>query len=275
MTVAEGDETLHAVSSIERLTLRAGSVPALLLRPATPGRHPGVVLQHGYGSRKEDLLPFAKGLAERGFVVLLADAWGHGERFPTAGPTWMSELSADFFFDVTRHTAADVAAGLDFLLQRPEVRGDEVVVGGFSMGAIVAILVATEDERVAGLVSLAGSPLPDLLGVSIYGSRLAGEESRHYAFAHDAAGADHIGKFAPKPLLISHGRRDDMVPVAGAERLYEAALPYYSGQPDRLALMLYDHTHLVTEQQMRDAVKWMRPFFGNSSASDRQLNLAG
>jgi dienelactone hydrolase len=273
--VADGDETLHAVSSVEQLSLRAGSVPALLMRPATAGRHPGVVLQHGYGSRKEDLLPFAKGLAERGFVVLLADAWGHGERYPTAGPTWMSELSADYFFDVTRHTAADVGAGLDFLLQRPEVRGDEVVVGGFSMGAIVALLVATEDERVAGLVSLAGSPLPDLLDVSIYGSRLAGEESRRYAFAHDAADADHVGKFAPKPLLISHGRRDDMVPVAGAQRLYEAALPYYSRHPDRLALMLYDHTHLVTEQQMRDAVTWMRPFFGNSSASDQPLTRAG
>jgi uncharacterized protein len=273
--VADGDETLHTVSSVERLSLREGNVPALFMRPATPGRHPGVVLQHGYGSRKEDLLPFAKGLSERGFVVLLADAWGHGERFPTSGPTWMSELSADFFFDVTRNTATDVEASLDFLLQRPDVRGDEVVIGGFSMGAIVALLVATEDERVAGLVSLAGSPLPDLLSVSLYGSRLAGEESRQYAFAHDAAGADHVGKFAPKPLLISHGRRDDMVPVAGAERLYEAALPFYSRHPDRLTLMLYDHTHLVTEQQMRDAVTWMSPFFGDSSASERPRDLAG
>jgi dienelactone hydrolase len=187
----------------------------------------------------------------------------------------MSELSADFFFDVTRHTAADVGAGIDFLLQRPDVRQDQVVVGGFSMGAIVALLVATEDERIAGVVSLAGSPLPDLLSVSIYGSRMAGEESRQYAFAHDAADADHVGRFAPKPLLISHGRRDDMVPVAGAERLYEAALPHYSRHPDRLALMLYDHTHLVTEQQMRDAVRWMRPFFGNPSASDQPLTLAG
>jgi hypothetical protein len=66
-----------------------------------------------------------------------------------------------------------------------------------------------------------------------------------------------------------------MVPVAGAERLYDAALPYYSRHPNRLALKLYDHTHLVTEQQMRDAVNWMMPFFGNSSASDQPLNLAG
>jgi dienelactone hydrolase len=230
-----------------------------------------VVLQHGYGSRKEDLLPFAQDLAGRGFVVLLADAWGHGERFPNSGPTWMTELSADYFLEVTRRTAEEVGEGLNLLLQRPEVRSDMVVVGGFSMGAIVALLVATEDERVAGVVSLAGAPLPDLLGVSIYGSKLAGPESRRYALTHDAADADHLRRLAPKPLLISHGRRDDMVPVVGALRLYEAAAPYYSSFPERLALMLYDHTHVVGEQQMRDAVNWMTPFFRTARPGDSDL----
>lgn len=258
----------HAVGGVERLTLGTGQVPALLMGPLTPRRHPGVVLQHGYGSRKEDLLPLAEDLAKRGFVVLLPDAWGHGERFPASGPTWMTELSADYFLEVTRRTAEEVGIGLNLLLERPEVRSDMVVVGGFSMGAIVALLVATEDERVAGVVSLAGAPLPDLLSVSIYGSKLAGPESRRYALAHDAADADHLRRLAPKPFLISHGRRDDMVPVAGALRLYEAAAPYYSTCPERLELMLYDHTHVVGEQQMRDAVSWMTPFFTTAESND-------
>jgi dienelactone hydrolase len=266
--VAEEEEMLHRVCGIEYLRLGANETPALLMRPDSPERHPGVVLQHGYGSKKEDLLPFAQDLAARGFVVLLADAWGHGERFPTSGPTWMTELSADYFFEVTRNTADDVRNGLSLLLERPEVQTDQIVVGGFSMGAIVALLVGTEDERVSGVVSLAGAPLPDLLGVSIYGSKLAGEESRAYAFAHDAAAADHIGRFAPKPLLLSHGRRDDMVPVAGSERLYEAAKPFYAQHPERLALKLYDHTHVVGEQQMRDAVAWITPFFRAAQQND-------
>lgn len=270
--VADEETGLYMVTRIEYLNSRTGSVPALLLQPSTSGQHPGVVLQHGYGSRKEDLLPLAQDLAARGFVVLMADAWGHGERLPTAGPTWMTELSADYFFEVTRNTADDVVEGLSLLLQRPEVRPDQLVVGGFSMGAIVALLVGTEDERVGGVVSLAGSPLPDLLGVSIYGSKLAGEESCSYAVAHDAAAADHIGRLAPKPLLISHGHRDDMVPVAGAVRLYEAAKPYYAQYSDRLALRLYDHTHEVGEQQMQDAVQWMTPFFSSMSGSDTRLS---
>ena len=49
----------HAVGGVERLTLGTGQVPALLIRPAGSGPHPAAVLQHGYGSRKEDLLPLA------------------------------------------------------------------------------------------------------------------------------------------------------------------------------------------------------------------------
>jgi predicted esterase len=246
---------------IERLDLQAGAAPALLIRPSGSGARPAAVLQHGYGSTKEDLLPLGLALAAKGFVSLLADAWGHGERLPTDGPTWMTERSADYFFTVTCHTADTMVGALNLLEKRLEVRSDQIVVGGFSMGAIVALLVGTEDERIAGVVSLAGAPLPDLLGVSIYGSALAGEESRGYALAHDAADDVHLQKLAPKPLLISHGQRDDMVPVAGALRLYESARPYYAAYPDRLALKLYDHTHVVGAQQMYDALEWMTPYW--------------
>jgi uncharacterized protein len=246
---------------IERLDLQAGAVPALLIRPESGGARPAAVLQHGYGSRKEDLLPLGLVLAAEGFVSLLADAWGHGERLPIDGPTWMTERSADYAFTVVRNTAETMVEALNLLEKRQEVRSDQIVVGGFSMGAIVALVVGTEDERVAGVVSLAGAPLPDMLGVSIYGSALAGEESRSYAMAHDAADNLHLQKLAPKPLLISHGLRDDMVPVAGALRLYESARSHYAACPDRLALRLYDHTHVVGEQQIRDALEWMTPYW--------------
>jgi fermentation-respiration switch protein FrsA (DUF1100 family) len=106
---------------------------------------------------------------------------------------------------------------------------------------------------------MAGSPLPDMLGVTLFNSRPPGESSRQYALMHDATA--HLPSFAPKPLLLSHGRADDMVPVAGTLHLYEVAQPLYAEHPDRLALQLYDHTHTVSEAQMRDAVGWIAPFF--------------
>jgi fermentation-respiration switch protein FrsA (DUF1100 family) len=142
------------------------------------------------------------------------------------------------------------------------------VAGGFSMGAIAALITGTEDERVAAVVSVSGSPLPDLANVTMLGTNAPSATNQQWSRLHDAAA--NIAQLAPKPLLIQHGRHDDMVPVEGALRLYAAAQPYYATHPDHLALMLYDHTHTVIEAQLRDALTWLAPFFADTepSASD-------
>jgi len=86
-----------------------------------------------------------------------------------------------------------------------------------------------------------------------------GTEAEHWARAHDSA--EHLAAFAPKPLLLQHGRHDDMVPVGGSLRLHETAQPLYAAHPDRLALMLYDHRHDVTEAEVNEGVQWLLPFF--------------
>ncbi|MEO7002233.1 MAG: alpha/beta hydrolase [Ktedonobacterales bacterium] len=261
-----------AKTTIERVTFRSTEteelVTALLVRPASlngtgngarPMIHPAALIQHGYGAEKADLLPLASLLAEHGFISLLPDAWGHGERFPASGPNWMNQLSADYFITVVRHTVADMREALTVLQAQPGVRAGATLVGGFSMGAMAALIVGSEDQRVAGVVSASGSPLPDLVNVSLFGSQPPSEESANWARAHDAAA--QVGRLAPKPLLLQHGRQDDMCPIAGTQRMYEAAMPYYAAHPDRLKLMLYDHSHLVTEAQLLDAVNWLAPFF--------------
>lgn len=253
----------YDVRPAERLVIRAvdeAGIPALLVRPEGTGPWPAVVVQHGYGPvDKSSVLPLAVYLAERGFVALLPDAWGHGERFPAAGPNWMTDISADYFMDVLRHTADEMRHALDTLAARADVRREALLVAGFSMGAMAALLVGTEDPRVAGVISASGSAAPDLLDITIMGSRPAGETARAWALAHDAAARlDHL---APRPLLLQHGRADDFVPVASTLRLYDAAQPLYAAHPDHLALMLYDHTHEVIQRQIEDAVEWLVPRF--------------
>lgn len=249
----------YAVGDVERIVVGGDGIPALVVRPQTTRPCPGVLMQHGYGSSKHDLLPLAMLLASYGFVGLLPDAWGHGDRFPASGPNWMSAASADFFLEVVRRTLDDMREALTALLALPGVREDAVIAGGFSMGAMAALVLGTEDERVAGVISVSGSPLPDLLSVRLFGADGPSAATAGWAREHDAAA--HIGRLAPKPLLLQHGRADDMVPVGGTLRLYEAAQPFYAAHPDRLALMLYDHTHLVTEAEIADGVGWLLPFF--------------
>lgn len=256
------------VAEPERITFGSRSVPALLVRPDTPGPHPGALIQHGYGAEKTDLLPLAFFLAAYGFVSLLPDAWGHGERLPKAGPSWQNTMSSDFFLDVTRHTLDDMRDALTLFVDRSEVRSDKILVGGFSMGAMVALILGMEDGRASGVVSIAGSPLPDLMGVSLFGPTPPDAAHCDWAEAHDAA--THVARFAPKPLLLSHGRADDMVPVAGVMRIYEEAKPFYAEQPERLALMLYDHPHTVTQEQIMDAAGWVATFFLDDSNEQQE-----
>lgn len=248
-----------ATERIERITFGAAAIPALLVRPHATGPRPAALIQHGYGAEKADLLPLASLLAARGFVSLLPDAWGHGERFPASGPNWMNQLSADYFLTVVRHTIDDMGEALTTLLAQPDVRADAAIVAGFSMGAIAAMIVGTEDARVAGLISAAGSPLPDLLGVSLFGSTPPSAENIAWANQHDAV--DRVGQLAPKPLLLQHGTVDDMVPDRGTLRLFDTAQLLYASHPERLALQRYPHSHLVSEQQLTDAVAWLTPFF--------------
>jgi dienelactone hydrolase len=261
------------IHEVQRIEIGHGAVPALLVRPDAPGPHPGAILQHGYASEKGALLPFARHLAARGFVVLLADAWGHGERFPTSGPNWMTDMHADYAMEVVRHTVDDVRTALDTLAGQPDVRQDALLVGGFSLGSVVTLIAATEDSRVAGMAALAGAALPDLLGIKFFNVRPPAEATMAYGETHDAAA--RIAAFAPRPLLLSHGRHDDLIPVTGAIRLYEQARAAYVAHPDRLALKLYDHRHDVSEQQVRDAVEFIGHFFVNGAGPCSAEDVTG
>lgn len=250
----------------ERVFIGPHDVPSLFIAPDAPGRFPAVVMQHGLGSHKDDLLPAALLLAAFGFVALLPDAWGHGERFPTDGPNWMTAFSADFILEVLRHTVDDMGVALTVLLERPDVLPGGALLAGFSLGAIASLIVGTEDARAAGIYSISGSPVPDLAHMLPMGLPGPSPEGEVWARAHDAA--DHLAALAPKPLLLQHGRNDDMVPVSGSLRLYESAQPLYSAHPDRLSLMLYDHRHDVTEAEVAEGVEWLLPFFATGEQQE-------
>jgi dienelactone hydrolase len=252
------------VGGMKRVVVGERTIPALLVRPATDDPRPAALMQHGWASSKEDFLPLALLLATYGFVSLLPDAWGHGERMPESGPSWKTQQSADYFLDVVRHTVGDMRDALAWLADQPYVRPDALAVGGFSMGAMAALVVGTEDARPAAVVCVSGSPLPDLANVTMLGTHTPSPANQHWLREHDAAA--NIARLAPKPLLIQHGRHDDMVPVEGALRLYAAAQPHYEQHPDRLALMLYDHTHTVVEAQLRDALAWLAPLFAEPAS---------
>jgi uncharacterized protein len=259
----------YTVRPPEPIEVGPASIPALIVRPEAEAPRPAALVQHGYGASKADLLPLGQFLASYGFVALLPDAWGHGDRFPTSGPNWMTNFSADFIVDVLRHTVDDMGVALTALLERSDVRPGGALLAGFSLGAIASLIVGTEDARAAGIYSISGSPVPDLVHMMPAGMPAPGPDAERWARAHDSA--EHLAMLTPKPLLLQHGRHDDMVPVSGSLRLYETAQSLYAANPDNLALMLYDHRHDVTEAEVNEGVQWLLPFFAEPCAEDESV----
>ncbi|MCU0259474.1 MAG: alpha/beta fold hydrolase [Ilumatobacteraceae bacterium] len=188
--------------------------------PSTNGA--AVVLRHGSGSDRSDVLDHAVVLARNGYGVLMTDARGHGE----------SEGRA---MDLGWNGDADIDAAVDLLRTRPDVDPTRIAVVGLSMGGEEAIGAAAADPRIAAVVAegATGRTAADKAWLSEeYGVRgwLQEQVDRlTYAFVRWFADpddpislADAVADAAPRPvLLIAAGD----VPEEGqvAERLAEVA----------------------------------------------------
>ena len=100
----------------------------------------GVVVMHGAGSTRSDVLDQAAALARSGYTLVLIDARGHGDSGGTAMDFgWYGDL--------------DIAAGTAFLASRPQVDPGRIGVVGFSMGGEEAIGAAAADPRIRAVVA--------------------------------------------------------------------------------------------------------------------------
>jgi fermentation-respiration switch protein FrsA (DUF1100 family) len=175
-----------------------------------------VILTHGAGADRSQVLPEARLLSEHGFGVLLFDWPGHGE---SEGEVHWSEGER-----------RALAGALDWLAARPETDARRVGVFGFSMGGYVVAQVAAVDPRPRAVV-LAGTP-----------SDVAEQSRRQFAgygpfsrlparWALERGGlrldepqpAAAVGAIAPRPVLIVAGSSDHTVPLPLGQALFAAA----------------------------------------------------
>lgn len=200
---------LVAFATIDGLTLRGSFVPSR--NGAT------VILCHGHGEDRAQMLPEARLLTRNNFGALLFDWRAHGE----------SEGTVSTRGDRER---LDLKAAIDFLAGRADVDASRLGVLGFSRGGSVAIEVAVMDHRLRGVVAEAAAPslsealLRDVRGPlmlarwpALWAARRAGIDVE--GFQPESS----ISRLGPRPILIIQGARDRVVPVSDALRLYAAA----------------------------------------------------
>jgi pimeloyl-ACP methyl ester carboxylesterase len=99
-----------------------------------------VVLLHGAGSTRSDVLDQAVVLARHGYGVLLFDARGHGR-------------SGGRAMDFGWYGDRDVAAAVSFLRARPDVDRNRIAAVGMSMGGEEAIGAAATNRAIRAVVA--------------------------------------------------------------------------------------------------------------------------
>jgi len=203
-----------------------------------PEKSRGMVftILHGLPSTPEPVerkgyLDLASLFTERGVAAALINLRGTG--------------SSEGYFSLSSW-AEDVDACIRYLSSRLE--GYKHYLIGFSAGGVVAIYVAANNEKVRGVVScstpynpLSTNVAKSLLEQALSAGVIRGDgkpdfvdrvisQSRNYAPAR------WIKSIAPRPIIIAHGRLDELVPVEEAYRLYEVAQ-----EPKKL--LLFDAGH--------------------------------
>lgn len=176
------------------------------------GRGPVVVLCHGFGAPGTDLVPLGDALSvppEVRFVFPEAPLDLGAEFF--GGRAWwlidMMKLQMALASGALRDLSHEVPNGLeeateqldgflDEIEKRLGVSGDQLVLGGFSQGAMVSTnLLLRRRRRVAGLVVLSGTLLAEHEWTPAMPSRRR------------------------LPVFMSHGRFDPILPFLLAEEL--------------------------------------------------------
>lgn len=180
-----------------------------------------VILCHGMGADKSDMLDFALALHDGGYTVLMPDFRGHG-------------ASGGYTVSYGPKEKWDIVSGIDFLKRKHPARSNHVLGVGWSMGAASLVFAAAEDDRIEGLhldavfatamdmarILPAGAP-PVYRQVTPYVATVfACMESGINLFSLDVTEA--IQKVSC-PVMLVHGEKDTLIPIAQGQQVYKSA----------------------------------------------------
>jgi dienelactone hydrolase len=267
----------HDDYTLERLVLDLNGtepVPALLLIPRqrqTPA--PGLLYIHWHGGMydlgKEMLLqgvsvapPYAPVCAQKGIVTLAIDSWCFGERkHETNGHQgeenafklmlWRGQvLYGMMLFDEFR--------ALDYLSRRPEVDPRRLGALGMSMGSTKAWWLAALDPRLKLCIDVCC--LTDYHEL-IKAHGLQGHGIYYYVpslLKHFQA-AEINELIVPRAHLSVNGRKDELTPPAGVEKIRDYLLPLYRQVAKELdcRVELFDCAHVELPEMRKLILDWM------------------
>jgi pimeloyl-ACP methyl ester carboxylesterase len=215
-----------------------GGVPAILIEPLSAGlahRAPCLLLIHGLGGQKEDMVPLGRLAAQDGYASFIIDLPDSGARRPDKPRQFESARDlTDYMSDSMTKSVDDLGIGLDYLQLRPELDTRRIGVLGLSLGSFIAVDLAAFDPRIKAVMLISsGGGLADILEFQARTGVSFGRANQSVLSQADPAdleralaGVDpltYVARIAPRPILMVNSTGDPVVPPDSARRLYAAA----------------------------------------------------
>jgi dienelactone hydrolase len=237
----------------------------------TGGKLPVVVYLHEYDYAKgfssdHNIDAVFRSIVQRGYAVFSYDMLGFGNRieegtrFYQRYPRW-SKMGK---------MVQDVRAALDALTHLDCVQREQIYVAGYSLGATVGLYSAALDERIAGVVSIAGfasmrSGTADrgTEGIQAY-SHLHGLLPRLGCFVGHEPRVPYdfheiLACIAPRPLLVIAPALDKDAPVQDVQHCADQARKVYSlhGAEEMIQVFSPDDYNRLSDEMLEKTYRWL------------------
>lgn len=165
--------------------------------------------------------------------------------------------------------ARDLKAVIDYLWCLPEIDKTRLSLLGFSAGAAVSVYVASQDKRVS-CVATCACPAEFTFFTREGGPQSIIEHFRSIGVIRDkdfppsaeewfhgfelVKPINYVAGIAPRPLLLVHGSKDDVVDIGHAYRLYDKA-----GEPKKMVVIEgVGHRLRRDDKTMATVLEWLK-----------------
>jgi dienelactone hydrolase/pimeloyl-ACP methyl ester carboxylesterase len=246
---------------------------------------PGVVGSCGHsanGKAAPAYQSFAQGLARQGYVCLIFDPIGQGERLQYIGADKGKGLTSRYGIGVSEHIQAgnqqvlvgeyisswrawDGIRALDYLLSRGDVDPKHVGITGNSGGGTMTTWLCGVESRwtmaaPACFVTTFRRNVENELPADT-------EQCPPHVLALDLDHADFIAAMAPKPVVLVTQEKD-FFDVRGGEEAYAKLKPLYAllGAPDNIKLHIGSDYHGYSQENREAMYRWFNKATGVSDA---------
>ena len=166
-----------------------------------PGKGPFILFCHGNAGNISHRIENVKLLLDYGLQVFIYDYRGYGRSGGRPSETGLYQ---------------DGLAAYDYLVERKEILPDRIIPFGRSLGAAVAMEIATRRDIRSIIIESAFTSTKDMAKNMFLFQLLSPFLPHHY---------NNLGKIKSitVPKLIIHGKTDEIVPFRMGQRLYRAA----------------------------------------------------